>query len=184
MKSKTIAGCLVVFLLALSPSVGLAQHAGLRIGVAQPHFGPLPVHGPVFSGHFGTRPVLGPVFQGPGTFVGVPSRMIPPPAFPIITPPVPTVIVPNHVLLPGQTAFPPAIVTPQPVIVSPVTPFLPGPVFARPVRPFPFIGIPRADVIRQFGPPSVTVITSRGETLHFPGGVTVIIQNGHVVGPR
>jgi hypothetical protein len=43
------------------------------------------------------------------------------------------------------------------------------------------LGTSRAQVISQFGPPSVTVITSASETLYFNGGVTVIIQNGQVV---
>jgi hypothetical protein len=41
------------------------------------------------------------------------------------------------------------------------------------------IGATRADVIRQFGRPSATIINSGGETLIF-GGTTVIIQNGQV----
>ena len=41
------------------------------------------------------------------------------------------------------------------------------------------IGVTRADVIRQFGRPSATIINSGGETLIF-GGTTVIIQNGQV----
>jgi hypothetical protein len=36
-------------------------------------------------------------------------------------------------------------------------------------------------VISQFGPPSVSIITSTGETLYFSGGATVVIQNGQVV---
>jgi hypothetical protein len=39
-------------------------------------------------------------------------------------------------------------------------------------------------VIRRLGQPSVTIITSTGETLYFNGGVTVILQNGFVIGPR
>ena len=41
------------------------------------------------------------------------------------------------------------------------------------------VGVTRADVIRQFGRPNVTIINSSGETLIF-GGTTVIIQNGQV----
>jgi hypothetical protein len=43
------------------------------------------------------------------------------------------------------------------------------------------VGTSRAHVISQLGSPSVTVITSTGETLYFGGGVTVMLQNGQVV---
>jgi len=42
-------------------------------------------------------------------------------------------------------------------------------------------GMTRGQVISQLGQPSVTIVTSSGETLYFNGGATVIIQNGQVV---
>jgi hypothetical protein len=89
---------------------------------------------------------------------------------------------PEIVVAPGpQTVVPlvpnfPTVMIPNPGIVPS------NPVRTRPHRPA--AGTPRADVVRQFGQPSVTVITSTGETLYFPGNVTVIIQNGQVAGPR
>src|SRR5437867_2962530 len=48
----------------------------------------------------------------------------------------------------------------------------------------PQIGTPREQVVRQFGSPTVSIVTSTGETLHFSGGVSVFIQNGQVASPR
>jgi hypothetical protein len=181
MTSKMVLGCLVAMIMALSPAVGSAQQAGLQIGVAQPrspHAAPPPAPA-------GTH----------GTFTKVPTLVGPisprfhhfqaaPPLIPLV-PNFPTVFVPNTVLYPGQTFFPPAPVSPSSNIFFPANPIQPNPPFAPVMNPaFPVVGTPRADLIRQFGPPSVTVITSTGETLYFPGGATVIIQNGQVVGPR
>jgi hypothetical protein len=101
-----------------------------------------------------------------------------------------TVIVPNQVLLPGTTIIPSPFVSPSPTAFVPTNPVLPPlipapfiPVIAGSGRIVP-IGTARGDVIRQFGQPSVTVITSTGETLYFTGNVTVIIQNGVVAGQR
>ena len=84
---------------------------------------------------------------------------------------------------PGQIIVPGAVFTnaPQSRFGPPSTPV----VAAAPAAPFvPQVGMPRTEVLRQFGQPSATVITRTGETLYFPGGVTVIIQNGQVAGPR
>src|SRR5262245_55597641 len=93
--------------------------------------------------------------------------------------PVPTVIIPDTVILPGQTfVSPPVAVSPSPQVVFPVQPtvaFVPG------VHHIP-IGTPRADVVRQFGAPTVTAVTSTGETLSFASGMTVMLQNGQVIG--
>ena len=48
----------------------------------------------------------------------------------------------------------------------------------------PPIGTPREQVVRQFGSPTVSIVTSTGETLHFSGGVAIFIQNGQVASPR
>jgi hypothetical protein len=95
-----------------------------------------------------------------------------------------TVIIPNQVLYPGQTVVPNPAINPTAAVFFPANPIQPQPPFARPGNMMPALGTPRVDVLRQFGQPSVTVITSTGETLYFTGGVTVIIQNGQVAGPR
>ena len=156
MKSKTVLSCgAVIFLNILTPALASAQRAGFQAGIAQP------------QSTFTATPVPFPQVIGPSPLV---------PAIPLV-PNFPTVIIPNQVLVPGQTAFP------SPFFNSaPVQPFPPAPVYAPVHRPF--TGMPRAEVLRQFGQPSVTVITSTGETLYFPGNVTVIIQNGRVAGPR
>jgi hypothetical protein len=145
-------------LLTVFPDLGQAQNIGFRVGIAPP---------PVVAG----QPV--------STFV--PTVVLPNPLpitrFPLV-PASPTVIVPNSVLVPGQTFIPPPIVNPVPV-VNPA-PFAVPPSFPR----VPRVGTPRAEVLRVLGQPSVTIITSSGETLYFSGGVTVIIQNGQVVGTR
>ena len=188
MTSKTVLGCIAAIMMAFSPAVGFAQLAGLQAGVAQPR---TPAGAPAPSVTAPTAPPAAPN----GTFRMVPQLIGPAsphvqrfqPAAPLIplVPNFPTVIVPNTVLYPGQTFFPPAPVSPSPNVFFPANPIQPSPPFVPFVTPvFPGIGTPRAEVIRQFGPPSVTVITSTGETLYFPGGATVIIQNGQVVGPR
>jgi len=190
MTSKTVLGCLTVLFLAVSPVAGLAQRAGFQVGATQSPFTIAPMQNPVG----GTR----------GSFNLVPT-FVPPPATigPIVplVPNFPTVIVPNQVLLPGQTFLsgqpflPPPVVNPGSAIFFPANPIQPGlPFVSNPLQPGPFVsgvgpvfpplGMPRAEVLRQFGPPSVTVITSTGETMFFPGGGTVTIQNGQVAGPR
>jgi len=156
-----------------APDFALAQRAGFQAGIVQPQFGvPVP---------------QAPVVAVRSTFTLAPVQILP--AFPAVAPfpnvplvPVfPTVIVPNTILVPGQTSFVVPIVNPSPVAVIPVNV---APAVPVPVRRFPPFGTPRADVLRVLGEPSVTVVTSAGETLYFTGGVTVIIQNGQVVGPR
>jgi hypothetical protein len=155
MTSKAVLPTLVVVLIsALIPAIGTAQHMGLQIGIAQPQAAP-------------AASIQAPVIAVRNT-LGIPTII----SRPALVPAFPTVIVQNRVLVPGQTIVP-AMPVPQ---GSPVAPPL------RHRRPAP--GTPRADVIQQFGPPSVTIITSSGETLYFTGGVTVIIQNGQVAGPR
>ena len=174
---------LAVFLsLAMVPAAAQAQNAGFRIGIGQP-----PVTFP---------PTQAPAVVTRGTFVGVPTIIVPvqiqQAVVPMIIPAFPTVIVPNQILVPGQTFVPAATYNPAPVVVmtaspfglQPRVPFVTQP-FATPVHHVrPVIGTPRTEVLRQLGQPSVTIITSTGETLYFSGGVTIIIQNGQVTGPR
>ena len=184
MKSKTVLTSLAVIVMAISPAVGFAQRAGFQVGIAQPRTPPGP---PI--------PPAAPAGNPHGTFRMVPALIGPAsprfrdfqPMTPLVplVPNFPTVIVPNTVLVPGQTFLPPGPVSPSSNIFFPTNPIQPTPPFSPFAGAgFPAPGTSRADVIREFGPPSVTVITSTGETLYFPGGATVIVQNGQVVGPR
>ncbi len=147
-----------VLALAASPALLMAQRAGFQIGIAQPAFGSPAAPSPAPAPR--------------RTFVGVPAVVAVPQ--PIVA--IQTVIIPNQVLLPGQTIVPPpGQPFPQPAPQR----FVPA--FTHPVPP---IGTLRPEVLRQFGQPMVTVMTSTSETLYFNGGVTVIIQNGQVAGPR
>jgi hypothetical protein len=194
MKSKiSLGGLAAIVVLAMSAAPGFAQTAGFQAGIIQGHFGPTHQNQATDSR---------------STFTGVPA--IPtwslPPLQPFLAVPlVPnfqTVIVPNQVTFPGTTIIPSAFVSPSPTAFVPTNPVfaMTNPVLP-PLTPAPFIpviagpgiagsgrlvpiGSSRADVIRQFGMPSVTTITSTGETLYFTGNVTVIIQNGVVTGQR
>jgi hypothetical protein len=84
---------------------------------------------------------------------------------------------PAQIIVPGAVFVnePPARVGRPPAPGAAVAP-------ATPVAPW--VGMPRAEVLKQFGRPSASVITRTGETLYFSGGATVIIENGQVAGPR
>jgi hypothetical protein len=209
MTSKTVLGCLTVLFLAVSPVAGLAQRAGVQVGITQSPFALAPMQNPI-GGTRGSFNLV-PTFVPPPTTIG--------PIVPLV-PNFPTVIVPNQVLVPGQPVLlpgqsffsgqafipgqpffsgqpflPPPVVNPGSSIFFPANPIQPGlPFVSNPIQPPPFVpgvgpvfppvGMPRAEVLRQFGAPSVSVITSTGETMFFPGGGTVTIQNGQVAGPR
>jgi hypothetical protein len=190
MNGKTgFAGLAAVLFAVLTPISGFCQNIGFQIGLAPPQIALPAVQAPVIA----VRNPFTPIQP-----IGLPSTpfISATPSVPLV-PNFPTVIVPNTVLVPGQifipqTVFPvipqPLIpaVGPRPVILPPTNgyqPIVTGTVQA--VRPlFPPVGTPRGEVLRLLGQPSVTVITSTGETLYFTGGVTVIIQNGQVIGPR
>ncbi len=92
------------------------------------------------------------------------------------------VTVPEHILVPGQTVI--ASPTAGPIIQPQVQSTF-GPPLANKQVTHPAPGTTRADVIRQFGQPSVTVTTRTGETLYFDGGRTIItLENGQVSGPK
>ncbi len=131
--------------------------------------------------------IPGQQFAAPGQ-VFVPNQIIVPNA-PIHVPN--PVIVPNQLLVPGQTIVaPPAFQAPAfvpPTVAVPVIPVVQPPVayFGPPVRLAPpLIGTPRHQVLTDYGQPTVSVITSRGEVLQFRGGVTVVIHNGQVISSR
>jgi hypothetical protein len=182
MRSKCIAA-IAAALLSVSPAA--AQNIGFRVGIAQPANQPAPA----FSFNpYGSYVYPAPQVVLPQQFVIAPVQIIHPiqlvPNPLVVTPGfATTVLIPNQVLiappqvlLPGQTVFSGGFVPQQQVISTQFGP--------RPVRIAPPRGTPRADVLRQLGQPSVSIITLGGETLHFDGGLVVIIQNGQVAGPR
>jgi hypothetical protein len=209
MTSKTVLGCLTVLFLAVSPVAGLAQRAGFQVGITQSPFALALMQNPV-GGTRGSFNLV-PTFVPPPTTIGPIIPLVP--NFPtVIVPnqvllPGQTFFLPEQGFFPGQTfipgqAFfsgqpflPPPVVNPGSSIFFPANPIQPGlPFVSNPTQPGPFasgvgpvfppVGMPRAEVLRQFGQPSVSVITSTGETMFFPGGGTVTIQNGQVAGPR
>ena len=96
--------------------------------------------------------------------------------------------------MPGQVFFPGQIVAPGQVIVRGRTVFpgffpgfVPGQILVPRQTVFvacPRLGHPVSKSLRQFGSPTVSIVTSTGETLHFSGGVAIFIQNGQVASPR
>src|SRR5262245_36255348 len=102
MTSKTVLGCLTVLCLAVTPVAGLAQRAGVQVGITQSPFALAPMQNPVglTRGSFN----LVPTFVPPPTTIG--------PIVPLVQN-FPTVIVPNQVLVPGQ----PVLVPGQPVLL-------------------------------------------------------------------
>jgi hypothetical protein len=91
---------------------------------------------------------------------------------------------PTQLLVPGQTVIPSTTfqTSPTPAVAA-------GSIFVSPsVTPIPTsapqAGMSRADVLRKFGEPSVTVTTSTSETLYFRDGTTVTLQNGQVSGSK
>ena len=188
-----------------------AQRAGFRAaGIAPPAQHPMQVApitpvapiGPVAP--FMTAPVAPFVTAPVGSFGVAPGgrvletfRAVPAPIFfPPVQPPA-IVTVPgfhhrngfgvrsgNTVIINVPPTFPQQAFPPSNIglpVVSPI-PMIPATVPTIPATISPFTaGTSRAQVISQLGPPSVTIITSTGETLYFNGGATVIIQNGQVV---
>jgi hypothetical protein len=193
------------FRIGIAPIVG---PPGAFSGFGQPMVGPFGI-APVAvfpQSTFGFPPTQAPVVVTRGGFVpGSPFVTQPFGGFLIQTP---------SVFVPGQTfATNPFIVTgqvfpnpfagvgqvvPNPFIVpgqvfAPGQVVLPGSVFTQAPRthltpansiPIPGVGTPRAQVLTQLGQPTVSIITSTGETLFFNGGITVFIQNGQVAVPR
>jgi len=176
MKSSRLAFGLAALVLAAFPISGLAQVAGFQAGIAQPRAVIPPVQAPVVAVN--------------GTFRGVPNLMPPfqPPPFPGIQVPLvpnfPTLIMPNTTLVPGQTFVLPPVFVQPPLLVVPTWPVALPSLPATPVNRPPLFGMSRVELLRHMGQPMTTVITSTGETLYFPSGVIVIIQNGQVVSPR
>ena len=128
-------------------------------------------------------PTPNPVFIPDRQFLSDPF-VLPPAAFSATQQIPPQVMDPVHILVPGQTTIPAAAVgqvTTPPSATSGQAYFGP-PATPRPSRPA--TGTSRNDVLRQFGQPSVTIVTSTGETLYFDGGITVRLENGQVTGSK
>jgi hypothetical protein len=196
MKLRKIVCTLVTIALASTPA--MAQHPGFRIGIApavNPAIVAATVNPPLVIPGF-SQPMVVPFTTAPATFgfptVGIPTVGIYPTfGFPPVQAPLIVTRPEFHhrngfvaaQVGPGQIIVPGAVFTnaPQGHFGPPLSPV----VAAAPTAPFvPQIRMPRTEVLRQFGQPSATVITRTGETLYFTGGVTVIIQNGQVAGPR
>ncbi len=137
---------------------------------------------------FGTNQgfVTNPVFIPNQVFVPnqvfIPNQVFVPNPISVGNPFSNQVVVPTQMLIPGQTTiqtgtspFPAQVVVPSNAHFGPQAP-------SQPVHPS--AGTARADVIRQFGQPVMTVVSSQGETLYFSGGITVIMQNGQVISPK
>jgi hypothetical protein len=182
-KNGVLLGVSAFVVLILGAGIAIAQQAGFQAAVAQPRLAPPAPQPPAIAvrSTFHMIPTIPPAPPAPL----VPS-LVPVPLVPLIphVPVAPGGFWPHHRhLIPGPPIIPGVIVSPSPVVPVP-SPGGFGTPFGVGGRRLPPFGTPRAEVLRLLGSPLVTVFTSAGETLHFTGGVTVIIQNGQVVGPR
>lgn len=186
--------CSLAFVMSATPL--LAQHVGFQIAIAptvaqpivvpgfsQPMFWP---PGTVMPAAAPFLPTQAPVVIRPGGFaVASPFVAYPPQVQQVVVPYAMPYWTPYATpygfpyATPYGTPYAAPYFAPTVVIRNDV----PQAHFGPPITT-PAAGTPRAQVIRQFGSPSVTIITRSGETLYFNGGVTVIIQNGQVAGPR
>ena len=203
MKSKRTAHVLlaVAAAVALTAISAPAQRGGFQVAIAPPSQ-PLPaMNRPVVVPGFTTAPVapftvapVQPFIMVPGARPMETFRAVAP--APIFYPPVQTQVFTSRQRFHQnvyQNAYPnpylyqnvyPNTVYPRTVVVT-VLPPAPQITFGPPASTLFPAGTPRSQVVAQLGTPSVTIITSTGETLYFTGGVTVIIQNGQVItGPR
>jgi hypothetical protein len=186
----------VLCALAVMQAVASAQHAGSGIGIVSTmnpgivQTWPVTPVAPLNPGmQLVPGPTFAPIFP---TFNGRPGMTHP--IAPFVSAPVqpfvthrgfPPTQAPGTIVRRGL-AGPGTIVVPNvPVIVivdQPRAVFVtPRPSTRLPVRRPPLIGSSRANVIAEWGAPSVTVLTREGETLVYTGGPTVIIQNGQVI---
>jgi hypothetical protein len=102
-------------------------------------------------------------------------------ASPSFQPPTQVALPPTQLLIPGQTVIP--TTTSQPS-VSPAQAFSGFSSTDKAQAPIPMLGTSRADVVKQFGQPVVSVSTSTTETLFFSDGTKVTLQNGQVSGSK
>jgi hypothetical protein len=168
MSAKNVIGGLAAIVLLLAPATGVAQQIGFQIGIAQ---------------H--TVPFVTP--QAPAIAVNGAYSLIPTPALTIRSPFVTTPFVPNppNVLVPNQVIIPPPAISPGPIVLVPSNGV---PSTALPPVGFgsmlPAIGTSRTEVLRLLGPPTTLIVTGAGETLYYPGGLTLVLQNGLVTGTK
>ena len=203
MRSKILWAVVVITAMFLAIPLGHAQNnMGFRIGIA-PSPPPMAVMQPVHSFHnlqqfgvspFGVSPIsssglvntiTAPVitnflgsthfhpgfapFPAPGVILR-PGTIVPNGGF-IVGAPGPTIYAPGAVVVaPNVNVYAPTFVAPT---------HQPG--LRRHERRLPAPGTPRAHVISQWGTPVVSILTGRGETLQYSGGVVIILQNGLVV---
>jgi hypothetical protein len=168
MNTKNVIGCLAAMVLLITPATGVAQQIGFQVGIAQP-----------------AVPFVTP--QAPAIAVNGAYALLPTPALTIRPPFVPTPYVPNPstIVVPNQVLIPPPMISPGPVVLVPSNgvPSTALPPVGNGAM-LPAIGTSRADVVRTLGPPTTLIVTSGGETLYYPGGLTLILQNGLVTGTR
>ena len=186
--------------LALTPAFSIAQGVHSQFAVGQPSPSFTPTQAPAIA----TRIPFANLRPGSSPIAIIQAPVIAPVIVqnPIFVPsqsffPNQTVVIPNQVFIPNQVSTP----IPSQVMLPPTQLLLPGqtvipaaasqpvdpPVrayFGLPTLPAPADGTSRADVLRQFGQPIVTVATSRGETLYFSDGTRVTLQNGQVTGSK
>lgn len=187
--------CLAVILaLGFGGTALMAQNIGFRVGIApvrqvHPHFGPSTI-GPITFGSTVNPPIVVPGFAQPMT---VPFTTATPFGRPR---PQATLTVTRGKFAPrrgfGNTRRGCCTVR-SPIVGVPGQVFAPGTVIV-PVSPAQFgpeatgqmppIGTPREQVLRQFGPPVASIITSNSETLFFSGGVRILLKNGQVASPE
>jgi hypothetical protein len=173
------------------PFAGLPAGSG-PIVIAQP---PASARNPFFTpGHVfsPTRTVVPNQFFAPTPVFGPAQQFVPNPVFAPTQAVIPNQFVapmaPTQLLVPGQTVIPPTTFQ-TPLHMSTAPPAATGPAFVSPSAgqaqaTAPRGGMSRADVLRMFGQPSVTVTTSTSETLYFRDGTTVTLQNGQVTGSK
>ena len=167
MNTKNVIGCLAAMVLLITPETGVAQQIGFQVGIAQP-----------------AVPFVTP--QAPAIAVNGAYALLPTPAATIRPPFVPTPFVPtpSTIIVPNQMLIPPPMISAGPIVLVPsnVPSMALPPVGSGPM--LPTIGTPRADVLRSLGPPTTLIVTSGGETLYYPGGLTLILRNGLVTGTK
>jgi len=205
MKLRKLAFTFATIAIAVTP--GMAQHPGFRVGIA-PAFSPAivapTVNPPIVIPGF-AQPMVVPFTTQSATF-GFPASGLPNFGFPTFGfqtfgvptfgfPPIQAPLIVTRPEFHHGNGFvaghraPEQIIVPGAVFVNtPQAPFGPPPARGEAITPAapraPRLGMPRAEVLKQFGQPSASVITRTGETLYFGGGVTVIIENGQVAGPK
>ena len=195
MKTKITLAILAVTVVVVLPTTAEAQRAGFVVGLAP---GSVPQS---ISPHL-TGPVVQPFITAPPFGIVMPHRHHVPRGRLFQRGQVIFVGPPAVKIAPGFDRSVGSIVSPYVSVVTPlgagVFPrqrpgYFGGTQIVQPGRSSVFVnrlgrdnrnagvitGLPRADVLRRFGRPNVTIFNIQGETLIF-GNTTIIIQNGVV----